>query len=143
MLKYENSTSSSSKYSASFNLKIIALVRVRKRSVLFTSEYVHVPKSEKCRLKLVKTTGTVYGVPFKNIYLNYQTLYRYPSNCLLLFPVNKIDRENSEKNSYLEKFEATKCLSFENFKKIKSGFFFTCKDYCPGPGYQLLNIIAL
>jgi hypothetical protein len=43
-------------------LKIIALVRVRKRSVLFTSEYVHVPISEKCKLKLVKTTGTVYGV---------------------------------------------------------------------------------
>jgi hypothetical protein len=57
-----HSTSSSSKYSASFNLKIIALVRVRKRSVLFTCEYVHVPKSEKCRLKLAKTTGTVYGV---------------------------------------------------------------------------------
>ena len=34
-------SSSSSKYSASFNLKIIALVRVRKRSVLFTSEYVN------------------------------------------------------------------------------------------------------
>ena len=27
-----------------------------------------------------------------------------------VFPVNKIDRENSHKNSYLEKFEATKCV---------------------------------
>ena len=35
------SSSSSSKYSASFNLKMIALVRVMKRSVLFTSEYVN------------------------------------------------------------------------------------------------------
>ena len=42
------SSSSSSKYSASFNLKIIALERVMIRSVLFTGEYV--------------TTGTVYGV---------------------------------------------------------------------------------
>jgi hypothetical protein len=39
--KDENHKSSSSKYSASFNLKFIALVRVRKRSVLFTSEYVN------------------------------------------------------------------------------------------------------
>ena len=35
------SSSSSSKYSASFNLKMISLVRVMKRSVLFTSEYVN------------------------------------------------------------------------------------------------------
>jgi len=32
-----------------------------------------------------------------------------------VFPVNKIDRENSDKNSYLEKFEA---VTFENFPKI-------------------------
>jgi hypothetical protein len=39
--KIVEASSSSSKYSASFNLKIIALVRVRKQSVLFTSEYVN------------------------------------------------------------------------------------------------------
>jgi hypothetical protein len=39
--KIVEASSSSSKYSASFNLKIIALVWVRKQSVLFTSEYVN------------------------------------------------------------------------------------------------------
>jgi hypothetical protein len=27
-----------------------------------------------------------------------------------VFPVSKIDRENSDKNSYLEKFQVTKCV---------------------------------
>ena len=63
----------------------------------------------------------------KNVYPNYQKLYWYQSNCYnlipdFLFPVNKIDLENSKK-----KIVSYKCMklpnvyseavAFENFLK--------------------------
>ena len=67
----------------------------------------------------------VWKFDIKNIYPKYQTLYRYRSNYWLRisenFLVNKIDREDSEKNSFLVKIEATKCVlrSYNLWKLFK------------------------
>ena len=51
-----------------------------------------------------------YKISTLNIYISELSNTDIDPTVDFIFPVNKIDRENSDKNSYLEKFEATKCV---------------------------------
>jgi hypothetical protein len=79
---------------------------------------INIIASNSNSLKKKKLFAKVWKFGFKNIYPNYQTLYRYQSNCWLRISCQQNRSRNSDKNSHLEKFEATKCV-FRSCKFLK------------------------